>query len=86
MAAQWPLTFADPGRFEVYCHHSPPTEYPEESHDTLQICVPLEGALYRVVRSSDMGRTMVQNLEDCLDEIASQIRRFYDQLVAPKTA
>jgi len=43
-----PLTFVDAGRYEIYCHHSPPAEYPEEVHETLQVCVPLERALYRV--------------------------------------
>ncbi len=57
-----PLTFADPGRFEVYCHHSPPTVYPEEIHDTVQVCIPLEHAVYRVTRSSESGRTLVHNL------------------------
>jgi len=57
-----PSTFADPGRFEVYCHYSPPTVYPEEIHDTVQVCVPLEHARYRVIRSSESGRTLVHDL------------------------
>jgi len=57
-----PLTFADPGRFEVYYHHSLPTVYPEETHETVQVCVPLEHALYRVVRLSETGRTLVHSL------------------------
>jgi AraC family transcriptional regulator len=57
-----PLTFADPGRFEIYCHHSPPTIYPEETHETVQVCVPLEGALYQVIRSSETGRSLLHTL------------------------
>jgi AraC-like DNA-binding protein len=57
-----PLTFADPGRFELYCHHSPPTTYPEESHETVQICVPMPRALYSVIRQSETGRSLVQHL------------------------
>src|SRR5258708_1980123 len=57
-----PLTFADPGRFEIYSHHSAPTLYAEESHETVQICVPMERALYSVTRQSETGRTVVHNL------------------------
>jgi AraC family transcriptional regulator len=57
-----PLTFADPGRFEIYSHHSAPTLYAEESHETVQICVPMERALYSVTRQSETGRTLVHNL------------------------
>ena len=57
-----PLTFVDAGRYEIYCHHSPPAEYPEEVHETLQVCVPLERALYRVTRQSETGRTIAQDL------------------------
>jgi AraC family transcriptional regulator len=56
------LVFVDPGRFEIYCHHSPPTIYPEESHETLQVCVPLERALYSVSRQSETGRALVHHL------------------------
>jgi AraC family transcriptional regulator len=59
---QRPLTFADPGQFEVYCHHSGPTLHTEEMRGTLQICVPLEGARYSVVRHSETGRAITQHL------------------------
>jgi AraC family transcriptional regulator len=57
-----PLTFVDAGRFEIYCHHSLPADYPEEVHETVQVCVPLGRALYRVTRQSETGRTIAQDL------------------------
>ena len=48
--------------FELYCHRSPPTAYPEETHETFQICIPLVGAQYGVVRHSETGSRLVQNL------------------------
>jgi hypothetical protein len=57
-----PLIFSDPGRLEIYCHFSLPTVYPEEAHKTIQICVPLEQALYSVTRQSETGRTLVHHL------------------------
>jgi AraC family transcriptional regulator len=57
-----PITFADPGRFEIYCHHSPPTNYPEEVHETVQVCIPLENALFSVTRISEGGRSQLQML------------------------
>jgi AraC family transcriptional regulator len=57
-----PLTFSDPGRFELYCHRSGPTIYPEEVHETVQICVPLERAQYSVSRQSETGRTLVHHM------------------------
>jgi AraC family transcriptional regulator len=57
-----PLAFASPGMYEVFCHASPPAVYPEESHETLQICVPLEHALYSVTRQSEVGNTVKQKL------------------------
>lgn len=57
-----PLTFADPGRFEIYSHHSAVTLYPEEAHETVQICVPMERALYSVTRQSETGRTLLHHL------------------------
>ena len=56
------LTFADPNRFEIYCHHSPPAFYPEETLETLQIWVPLEHALYSVTRQPETGRALVHHL------------------------
>lgn len=57
-----PLTFVDAGRYEIYCHHSLPADYPEEVHETVQVCVPLERALYSVTRQSEIGRTIAQDL------------------------
>jgi AraC family transcriptional regulator len=57
-----PLTIADPGHFEFYCHSSPATVYPEEAHETVQICIPLENALYSVTRQSETGRKIVHHL------------------------
>jgi AraC family transcriptional regulator len=57
-----PLVFSDPGRFEIYCHFSPPAVYPEETHETVQICVPFEHALYNVTRQSETGRALVHHL------------------------
>src|SRR5262245_47697401 len=57
-----PLTSSDPGQFELYCHDSPPTIYPEEAHSTVQSCVPLEGASYTARRQSETGTTLVQRL------------------------
>src|SRR5262249_49452288 len=48
--------------FEIYSHHSAPTLYPEEKHETVQICVPMESALYSVTRQSETGRALVHNL------------------------
>lgn len=57
-----PLTFADPGRFEIYCHHSPPMDYPEEAHGTVQVCIPQRGAAYSVTRQSEGGSRLVHRL------------------------
>jgi AraC family transcriptional regulator len=57
-----PLTFAQPGKFEIYCHRSTPTLYPEEAHETVQICVPLDGAQYNVTRQSETGRKLIHHL------------------------
>jgi AraC family transcriptional regulator len=57
-----PIAFVDPGRFELYCHHSLPTFYPEESHQTIQVCVPLESARYDVSRQSETGTALVHTL------------------------
>jgi AraC family transcriptional regulator len=57
-----PIVLADPGRFEMLCHSSPATMYPEEEHTTVQICIPLEYALYTLVRQSETGRRLVHHL------------------------
>lgn len=58
-----PLVFASPGRFEIICHHSVPTDYPEEFHPTIQVCIPMDDARYRVIRSSESGRELVHDLD-----------------------
>jgi AraC family transcriptional regulator len=60
--SKWPPMFSDPGRFEINCHFSPPTVYPEETHETVEICVPLERALYNVTCQSETGRALVYYL------------------------
>jgi len=60
--AKRPIAFEGPGRFEIYCHHSAPTHYPEESHETVQVCIPLERARYAVIRQSETGRKLVHDL------------------------
>jgi AraC family transcriptional regulator len=57
-----PVVVADPGRFQLICHHSPPTVYAEEAHDTVQVCVPLEQARYSVICQSETGRAVVHDL------------------------
>ena len=57
-----PLTFPEPGRFAIACHHSPPARYPEETHRTIQVCVPFEHAEFTVSRQSETGRAIVQRL------------------------
>lgn len=57
-----PLTFADPGRFEIYCHYSPPMDYPEEAHGSVQVCIPQRGAAYSVTRQSEGGSRLVHRL------------------------
>jgi AraC-like DNA-binding protein len=56
------VSFTDPGRLAIYCHHSPPTVYAEETHDTVQVCIPFEGAQYEVTRWSELGRRHVHRL------------------------
>jgi AraC family transcriptional regulator len=57
-----PLAFGSPGRYHLLCHASPPTLYSEEAHETLQVCVPLERALYTVTRQSETGNEVKQRL------------------------
>jgi AraC family transcriptional regulator len=57
-----PVTYSSPDRLEISCHHSPPVVYAEEAHETVQVCVPLERALYGVTRQSETGRTITQSL------------------------
>ncbi len=56
------LTIAEPGRFRIDCHASPPTVYPEEVHATIQVCVPFERARFAVTRQSETGRAVIQQL------------------------
>jgi AraC family transcriptional regulator len=57
-----PIAFEDPGRFELYCHNSPPNRYPEETHHTVQVCIPFEGARYEVTRQSEIGARQFHRL------------------------
>ena len=50
------------GRFQIVSHSASPREYPEETHATLQVCVPMRGAQYTVTRHSETGRRIVQHL------------------------
>jgi AraC family transcriptional regulator len=63
MSAERPLAYEQAGSFEIYSHTSPARIYPEETHETVQVCIPLEGASYRVTRESDTGTNIVQDLE-----------------------
>lgn len=48
--------------FEITSHLSPATSYPEETHPTIQVCVPCAGAQYTAARQSEVGTTAVQQL------------------------
>jgi AraC family transcriptional regulator len=52
-----PITFIAPGRFELCCHDSPPP-----FRGTVQVCIPLEGAMYTVTRQSETGKTIRHRL------------------------
>jgi AraC family transcriptional regulator len=54
-----PLSFVDPGRFELVCHSSP---FTEETRGSVQIYVPLERAVYSVVCQADGGRKTAHRL------------------------
>ncbi len=58
-----PLVFASPGRFEIVYHESAPVVYPEEQHESIQVCVPMDDARYRVARRSETGRALVHDLD-----------------------
>jgi AraC family transcriptional regulator len=47
---------------EIVAHHSLPTCYPEEHHDTAQICIPFVNAQYVVHRQSETGTTITPTL------------------------
>jgi len=47
---------------EIYSRHSAAVRYPEESHETVQICVPMARALYSVTRQSETGSTLAHAL------------------------
>ena len=55
-----PIAFAGDG-FEIVAHDSPPARYPEESHATIQICVPMPGAHYHVERETETGAALDQD-------------------------
>lgn len=50
-----PRLYHEADQFEVILHHSLETRYAEETHETVQICIPFEGARYEVTRSSETG-------------------------------
>jgi AraC family transcriptional regulator len=56
-----PIAFAGDG-FEIVVHESAPVGYPEESHATVQICIPMFGARYKVKRESETGAALEQDL------------------------
>lgn len=57
-----PKLYHEADLFEVMLHHSPETLYPEESHETVQICIPFEGARYQVKRSTENGTGLTHTL------------------------
>lgn len=66
--ADRPRLYHEADLFEVILHHSPETHFAEETHDTVQICIPFEGARYEVKRSSETGamRTSLLGAGDIL--------------------
>jgi AraC-like DNA-binding protein len=57
-----PCIFEDRGRLVIYWDHDLPAVYPEETHETIRICVPLGRALYSVTHHSEAGRALVHHL------------------------
>jgi len=57
-----PILFGGDGRLEIVAHDSGATRYASETHPTIQICVPMAGARYRVSRETETGRMLRQNL------------------------
>ena len=57
-----PTLHEESGGFRMLLHHSKPESYPEESHDTYQVCVPYQGARYDVLRSGDSGTRLTHRL------------------------
>jgi AraC family transcriptional regulator len=55
-----PVAFTGDG-FEIVAHESAPARYPEESHATVQICVPMLGARYKVMRETETGAALEQD-------------------------
>lgn len=60
--ADRPRLYEEADLFEIILHHSPETLYPEETHETVQICIPFEGARYKVARSSEAGGGLAHQL------------------------
>jgi AraC family transcriptional regulator len=56
-----PIAFAGDG-FEIVAHESAPARYPEESHATVQICIPMVGARYTVTRETETGAALEHDL------------------------
>jgi AraC family transcriptional regulator len=57
-----PVTLADPGRFEIYCHLRLPALYSKEARKAVRVCVPFQGARYQVTLNSNDGRAIVKDL------------------------
>ena len=57
-----PRVFIGEGRFEIVYDESGPTAYAEETHEMIQVCIPLDDARYRVTRRSETGRLLVHDL------------------------
>ena len=66
--AERPIAASVAGRFDLLCHRSAPARYPEEAHETVQMCLPLDQARYRVRCLSDSGRPL-ERLCDAADNL-----------------
>ncbi|NPC58512.1 AraC family transcriptional regulator [Caenimonas soli] len=64
MASRRSTSFVEPGMFELNSSSSPPSLYPEETHESIQVCIPLQGAQYQVTRQSETGTKLVQKFGD----------------------
>src|SRR5262249_53231411 len=57
-----PATLADPGRFEIYCHHRLPALYSKEARKAVPVFVPFQNARYQLNLNSNDGRAIVKDL------------------------
>ncbi len=62
MEASRPTLYEESGDFAMLLHQSLPQSYPEESHETVQVCIPYKGARYDVLRSSHCGSKLSHQL------------------------